>query len=148
MPTRLTGQTACGLRGATDVVSRRWLGFAASDEPTADLCLPEALMTAHEQHASFGMDQGSTNGLRRARPCFPVRARTIFPRPDGRRTARLRSSLPCSRWRRPCWQRLARSGGGRDWRPVMSAPQHPDAQGDGETGSVHGLEYRQCRRTT
>lgn len=37
-----------------------------------------------------------TDGLRRDRPCLRAHARTRFPRLDGQRTARPRSSLPCS----------------------------------------------------
>jgi len=71
-------------------------------------------------------------GLRRDRPNFQAHAKTRFPRPDGRRTARPRSSSPCSRWQQPCWQRLAKNDGGQDLRPAGRAPQHPGVRGDGE----------------
>ncbi len=55
MPTQVYGTNGVRIDGATDVVSRRQLGFAASDGLLRTCACLSYARIAHEQHAGIGM---------------------------------------------------------------------------------------------
>lgn len=145
-PTRLSDQTAFEWTGSIDVI-RRCLSLAVSDEPSADLCLPDVRIAAHEKHAGIGMGWSTPTGS----DVFVYASQSV-PRQDflGPTADELRVLAH---------HRLALDGSSHIGKglPKMTAIRTGGPQGGhrsiqafevtAKLGSVHGPEYRQCGRT-